>query len=285
MRSEMLSIFMSNLGSVAKTSMSNIIETFYEQYNEDGRMARREIEFARSKEIISRYLSGDNMAIADIGGASGAYSFWLASLGHRVHLLDFTRRHIEQAKAKAESTGVHLSGYHCADARDLPFDSDFFDMVLLMGPLYHLQLRDDRLKCLRESRRILKKGGVVICAIISRYASMLDGFKYGLIKDENFKSILKRDIETGCHDNPHNIEGYFTTAYLHTPDEIKSELEDSGFTDVRLIAVEGFANMFTAENLPEDPEVASCMLEYIKRTEETYELLGLSDHILAIGIK
>jgi len=265
--------------------MSEQIKRFYEVYNEDGRLTRHDLEFTRSKEIISRYLSVDKMNIADIGGASGVYSFWLASLGHDVHLLDLTPRHIEQVKMKAESTGIHLAGYHCADARDLPYQDDSFDMVLEMGPLYHLQSRDDRLTVLKESRRVLKNGCYVICAIISRYASLIDGFKFSLAKDKEFREILAKDIETGCHNNPKNIPNYFTTAYLHTPDEIKAELEDSGFSDVELIAVEGIANALNTDELSRDMEISPYLLEYLKKTESVPELLGVSGHIIAIGRK
>jgi len=115
--------------------MQEEVKDFYDSYNEDGRLTRHDLEFTRSKEIISRYLVKEKMRIVDMGGASGVYSFWLASLGHDVHLLDLTRKHIEKAKTKAESTGVHLSEYLCADARQLPYDNDYFDVVLEMGPL------------------------------------------------------------------------------------------------------------------------------------------------------
>ena len=63
--------------------MQDQIKEFYESYNEDGRLTRHDLEFARSKEIISRYLTDDKMNIADIGGASGVYSFWLAYNNYR----------------------------------------------------------------------------------------------------------------------------------------------------------------------------------------------------------
>jgi len=265
--------------------VSERIQSFYESYDEDGRLGRHSLEFARSKEVISRYLSPNKMSVADIGGASGVYSFWLASQGHDVHLLDFTLKHIEQAKARAENTGVQLAGYHHADARELPFADESFDLALVMGPLYHLQEKADRVKCLKESRRILKKGRFIICAVISRYASLIDGFSFSLVKDDRFKKILERDIETGCHDNPENIENYFTTAYLHTPDDISDELMESGYSDVKLIAVEGFANAIKPDELYNDPEIAPFLLEYIRKTESAPELLGVSGHILAIGRK
>jgi len=72
------------------------VKAFYQkEYNEEGRMERQPLEFIRCKEIISRYLRVRPMEIADIGGAAGAFSYWLAAQGHRVHLLDLTPLHIE----------------------------------------------------------------------------------------------------------------------------------------------------------------------------------------------
>ena len=58
------------------------------------------------------------MEIADIGGATGVFSYWLAQLGHRVHLLDFTPLHIEQAKEKGKNN-LMLASYTCGDARQI----------------------------------------------------------------------------------------------------------------------------------------------------------------------
>ena len=75
------------------------IQSFYQdKYNEDERMTRMPLEFLRCKEIISRCLNFTKMEIADIGGATGAFSYWLAQMNHIVHLLDYTPSHIEQAK-------------------------------------------------------------------------------------------------------------------------------------------------------------------------------------------
>lgn len=89
--------------------MSEQIINLYKGYNEDGRLSRHDLEFIRSKEIISRYLTEGKMNIADIGGATGVYSFWLASLGHNLHLLDITPKHIELAQSKEEALGIHLA--------------------------------------------------------------------------------------------------------------------------------------------------------------------------------
>jgi len=134
------------------------IKDFYEnKYNEDDRMMRRPLEFFRCKEIISRYLSCDKMKIADIGGATGVFSYWLAQMNHDVYLLDYTPSHIEQAKENGKKLNITLASSICGDARQVPYNNNMFDLVLEMGALYHLQNRNDRIRCLSEAKRILKK--------------------------------------------------------------------------------------------------------------------------------
>jgi len=87
------------------------VKKFYESMKEDGRLDSQTKEFTRSKDIISRYLYNNNMEIADIGGGTGPYAFWLAEQGHNVHLLDLTQKHIDIARHKSAANNIPLSSY------------------------------------------------------------------------------------------------------------------------------------------------------------------------------
>ena len=135
------------------------------------------LEFERTKEILLRYLPPPPAQILDAGGGPGAYAFWLAERLYEVHLMDVVPLHVEQAKA-ANKDGI-LASICQGDARSLDFESDSMDAVLLLGPIYHLQERSDRIQALKEIRRVLKKGGIAFCAVISRFAPLLDGLRQG----------------------------------------------------------------------------------------------------------
>ena len=113
------------------------------------------VEFERTKEILLRDLPPPSAQILDLAGGPGVYSFWLADKSYKVHLVDIVPLHVEQAKA-ADSDGI-LASICQGDARCLDFESDSMDVVLLLGPLYHLQERSDRIRALRETHRVLKK--------------------------------------------------------------------------------------------------------------------------------
>lgn len=153
----------------------DVIRYYEELENESERLDKgtARLEGDRTREILREHLPAPPARILDAGGGPGAYAFWLAEQSYEVHLLDIVPRHIEQAKER--DTGGILKSTAVGDARNLDFETHSMDAVLLMGPLYHLHERPDRIAALEESRRVLKPGGVLCCAAISRFASLLDG--------------------------------------------------------------------------------------------------------------
>jgi ubiquinone/menaquinone biosynthesis C-methylase UbiE len=258
---------------------NDAIRSFYEeQYSESDREGRVPLEFIRSKSIILRYLKHNDMNIADIAGGAGVYSFWLAEMGHRVHLLDLARNHIDFAKAKAQETNIPLASYTCADARALPYADESMDIVLLMGALYHLRERNDRVRCLSEAKRILKPDGILLCTVISRYSSMVGYYKWGHIDEGNVR-LIDESLESGRYNNI----PFFPDAFFHTPEEIVSEMTDAGFTGIRLIAVEGFGNAYKFDDYADNEYKLAQLLRHIEMTEAKPELLGVSKNIIAVG--
>src|SRR5690349_2495113 len=132
------------------------------------------LELARTQALLMRFLPPPPCVVADIGGGPGCYAVWLAERGYDVHLVDPVPLHIEQAAALARSRpGVSLASAAIGDARRLSLPDESIDAVLLLGPLYHLPQRADRIGALAEARRVCRRGGVVIAAAISRFASTL----------------------------------------------------------------------------------------------------------------
>ena len=96
------------------------------------------------------------------------------------------------------------------DARSLWLGDASCDAVLIFGPFYHLTDRDDRIRAAQESHRILKSGGYLFAATITRVASLIDALSRDLLGDAAFLSIVKTDLETGQHRNPTDDISYFT---------------------------------------------------------------------------
>jgi ubiquinone/menaquinone biosynthesis C-methylase UbiE len=264
------------------------IKEFYSNEMEKDRLELElfKLEGIRTKEIINRFLSKSTMDIADIGGGAGFYAFWLQESGHNVSLVDLSPRNIELANERSLKTSIRLTKCQTGDATNLDIADEQFDLVLLLGPLYHLINKEERVKALSEAKRIVKPKGFVLSAVISRYASLFDGFKRDLIADDQFEKLLVDDLNTGVHLNETGNPEYFTTAYFHTPAEIKQEILESGLQLKNLVAVEGFG--WIIDNFAkkaEDKNYMNKLNKMISMLETNEDLIAMSQHIIAVAQK
>jgi ubiquinone/menaquinone biosynthesis C-methylase UbiE len=266
------------------------IDRYYGMGFEEDRLfmnAEGELEFVRTQEIISRYLPPPPAVVLDIGGGPGAYALWLASLGYQVHLVDLVPLHLEQARtSSAKQSQRPIQTITLGDARNLEHPDGFADVILLLGPLYHLTKRDDRLMALREAWRVLKPEGLLFAVGISRFASTLAGLIDGLFQDPDFVNIAHRDVREGQHRNPTDKANYFTTAFFHHPDELRGELMEAGFKLGSLLAVEGIAVFLQDLDAQwQDPIRRERILESARWLESEPSVLGVTGHIIAIAEK
>lgn len=259
--------------------------SYYEAYDEAGRLDVEyfALERARTRELIGRHLPPPPGVVLDVGGAAGAYSYWLAEAGYAVHLLDPVEKHVRQAADAAARHAKPLASIRQGDARELPFGEASADAVLMLGPLYHLQERADRLRALREAARVLRPQGVLFTAAISRFASFVDGLRAGsLFDDPAFTAIVEQDLRDGRHRNETGNLRYFTASFFHRPEELSAELAEAGFEGVRVFAVEG-----PAFALPDfearwsRAETREILLRLLRAVETEKALLGASPHLLA----
>jgi ubiquinone/menaquinone biosynthesis C-methylase UbiE len=180
------------------------------------------------------------LTVLDVGGGAGVYGLPLAREGYSVHLIDPVPLHVDQAReASALQQDAPLVGADVGDARRLTCDDDSVDAVLLLGPLYHLTSRDDRLQALREAYRVVRPGGVLAAAAISRFASTYDGLLRGFLEDPSFEEIVERDVREGQHRNPTGRPEWFTTAFFHLPQELRDEVIEADFMVETLVGIEG----------------------------------------------
>lgn len=261
----------------------------YAQVSESSRLSTGafQIERARTEELILRYLPLAPATVLDIGGGAGAYALWLAGRGYRVHLIDPVPKHVEQARAaSAKQPELPLVSAEIGDARRLPFPDNSADAVLLLGPLYHLLQREDRLAALREAYRVVRPGGFVWGAGISRFASFFDSLANGFFSDPLFAPILARDLAEGQHRNPTGTPIYFTDAFFHRPGELSREFLAAKFEVEAVVAIEGpgwLARDFG--DLWGDPRQRERLLECVRKIEREPSILGASAHIMCIGKK
>jgi len=270
----------------------------YEFYNNGAEIGRLErglgiVEFLRTKEILSRYIDGGKV-VYDIGGGIGMYTAWLAKMGNEVHLIELAENAVEYAKANMMQDCLFIA--ETGDARHVNRPDESADVVLLMGPLYHLRNREDRLQSLRESLRVLKKGGLLVAAGISKFSSMTWALSvYGEKKNENlleflddpvFFNMIKGEMTTGDHIRPKEYPKFIAESYFTTAEEMKTEIAEAGFVVEKAIAVEGciWFTPHLAEKW-EDEVSRERLLEIVRVTESEPEMMGMSPHFLLVARK
>jgi len=243
------------------------------------------LELTRTLELLDRFLPSAPARLIDVGGGPGAFAAIWARRGYDVHLYDLLDLHVQQAHEAADAQPDHPFTTRVADARSIPEPDASADVVVLLGPLYHLAEQAQRSAVLLEARRMLKPGGVVAAVGISRHAALLDGLWQGWLGDPLFRAIAERDLVDGQHRNPDPVRypQWFTTAYFHRPEELADEVTSAGFDAVSLLGIEGPG--WLMQEHWSDPDRREQMLFAARAVESEPSLSGLSSHMLAVGTK
>lgn len=262
------------------------IDDFYSNTSEEGRLqlGLGPLEFERNKELISRYLPKKGIVI-DVGGGPGIYSEWLAALGHEVILIDPVEKHIRQANKRSAKTKKPFKSL-LGEAQKLELADNIADVVILHGPLYHLQSKADRIRSITEAKRVLKPNGVALGFAINHTASTIAALLNGFIHAPEIFDMCMAELKNGIHTPPKNMPGVLPSAYFHRPDELKAEFEESGLTYLDTYAVEGLIwmdkNYFETRSEPKKKER---IMQLMKVTESDPSLLSLSPHMMIAGRK
>lgn len=261
------------------------VDVFYSDTAEETRLqiGLGPLEFERNKDLISRFIPKKSCVILDIGGGPGIYSEWLAKKGNTVYLVDPVLKHIQQAKKRAKK--VNFECIH-GEARHLKFQDNFADIVILHGPLYHLQDRKERMECLNEARRVLKPGGIVLGFAINYTASTIASLTQGVIGNIEFFQMCREELTSGIHNAPKSMPGMLPYAYYHKQENLREEIEESNFKYLDIYAVEGFVwldkNYFESQSNPSKQKI---LMEILKLTEKDRNLISFSPHMMIAAQK
>jgi SAM-dependent methyltransferase len=261
------------------------LQRFYADGHESTRLSspRGRLEYVRTLDILARHLPPPPSTVLDIGGGTGPYAHALAAQGYTVHLLDLVPLHVEQALA-SQAPEHPLASANVGDGRELPFADASADVVLLLGPLYHLVDRSERLRVLTEAHRVLRPESVLFATTISRFTSVYEGLFDGFLTDPSFQGIAVRDLETGEHNNPTQRRDWFMRGHYYLPEELAAELGDAGFTIEAVVGIEGAAQFLPDLALwLEDPQQRELLLGILRRIEREPPVLGVSSHLHAVG--
>lgn len=264
--------------------MDNVVEN-YENNREEDRLTTnnaRRIEFITTVKALEDILP-PKARILDCAAGTGVYAFHFADRGHDITALDLTPRHIEVIEKQLESRSYSMNT-SVNDATDLSkFDDESFDVVLCMGPIYHLTDKSKRDKCISECIRVLKSGGVLAVAYINRFYI----FPFLTMNNSRFLNaeLARKLVETGTitHDDPNC---FWTDSYYAIPEELEYEFEKKNLVIIDHLATDGLSPSFLRDKIDsmgEDEYKVWCDYHYSVCREKS--ILGASNHGLIVGRK
>ena len=249
---------------------------YYERYDEEGRLSSKHgmVEYLTTMKYVEKYLRPD-MRILEIGAGTGRYSHAFAQKGYRVDAVEFVEHNIEifrQHTIEGEPVTVTQG-----NAMELSaFESNTYDITLLLGPMYHLFTREDQWKALSEAIRVTKKGGIIFAAYCVGDASVLS---YGFVRGEIYNLIqdCKLDTETfGSFSDPWDI---FELYRKEDIDHLRNEFH---VTQLHFVAADGYTNHMRETVDRMDDRMYELYLKYHFAICERPDMTGYSHHTLDI---
>ncbi len=264
--------------------MKNYVIENYENYKEENRLTTnnaRKIEFVTTVRIIDEWVK-HGMKVLDCAAGTGVYAFYLADKGVEVTATDITPRHVQIMNEILESKSYQMKTA-VMDATDMSrFPDESFDVALNMGPFYHLISEEQREKCLSESLRVLKKGGLLFTAYIPRfYVCQLLAMTDKKYLDNVFLSNM---VETGVmrHDDE---KCFWTDTYYATKEEMEELYRTNNLEIVDHFAQDGLTPFMAKTVDTWSKAEFDVWCEYHYTVCRQASLLGQSNHVMIVGRK
>ncbi|MBZ5670195.1 MAG: class I SAM-dependent methyltransferase [Acidobacteriia bacterium] len=266
---------------------SNVARHYNEAFFDDelARLPQESpVELAVTRRWLRRVAKTADVA-AEIGVGGGHYTEFLARLGCGLHLVDVSERLLDAAVEKLRRAGLEdriASRLHASGARLESLPSGSVDLVLLMGPLYHLRSLAERQRSVQESARILKRGGTLFAAGINRLSYLRDLFRMNPSLVSERVAFHQQYLRDGNLDPEHAPP--IGHAHMTTATEFVTLFEGK-FEEVVFLGVESFTTPWQKifSDLPASE--AELWLDLVEETGQTPEGLGQSDHFLFVGRK
>lgn len=263
-----------------------VVEKYYDENAEDEwfRLERHKIEFEITKRYLNEYVKkGDS--VLDVGGGPGRYSMYLAEKGCKVHLLDLSSKNLEFAKNKSVELNIPIEEFFHADVLHMSKKvKGQYDVILCMGPLYHLPEEEDRINAIKNCLSHLKPGGVLLVSFISAYAPVIDILKKYPEAIRGRKEILLGYLKDGTNIVGPENQG-FTNAYFMNPHQIIPFMNQFDLIEKTITGVEGISAQSEGRINSLNESDYREWIELIYETSKDPITWGACEHFLYIGQK
>lgn len=253
------------------------LEDYYNGYDEEGRLLSRhgQVEYLTTmKYIRERLAETPDPKIIEVGAGTGRYSVTLAKEGVNVTAVELIQHNLEILKSKLDGSEpiTAIQG----NALDLSaFPDSSFDITLLLGPMYHLYTREEKLQALSEAVRVTKPGGYILVAYCMNEPTVVQ-FVFGQnhLREVTELNMLTKDWH--CISEPKDLFELVRT------EDIASLDAELPVERVKLVATDGATNYMRQYIDSTDDETFEKWLDFHFTICERQDLLGASHHTLDI---
>lgn len=245
---------------------------YYNKFNEDKRLntKRGQVEYIITMNYIHKFLKkGDK--IIEIGAGTGKYSVALANEGYDVTALELVKHNLRVIEEKSSKVKTILG-----NAIDLKkIEDNTYDLTLVFGPMYHLITKEEKVKALKEAKRITKKDGIIMVSYCMNDYSVIT---HGFIDNNIIKSIDNKEINAKFHITPQNTDLYSRVII----DDINELNNIVNLKRIKIISPDGPASYIKKYLNKMDDETFNLFIKYQLANCERYDLIGAGAHTLDI---
>lgn len=255
----------------------NYLEDYYNSIDEENRLLSRhgQVEYITTQKYIHDCLREISARkILEIGAGTGRYSVALAKEGFEVSAVELVEHNIKLLKQKLDGTEkIRVLQENALDLSML--EDSCFDLTLLLGPMYHLYSKTEKIQALSEAVRVTRAGGYILVAYCMNEATIIQ-YVFGQHK---LKEVLDNHMLTAdwhCISEPKDLFEMIRT------EEIAELNREVDVERIKLIATDGATNYLRELIDQMDEETFGKWVEYHLSVCERPDLIGASNHSLDI---
>ena len=189
------------------------------------------LEFHYTKKLLAPYITSET-DVVELGCGGGYYGLHFAPQCKSYLGIDLSPVNVSAFQARIDEAGISNVSAQVGDATALTnIPDNTFDVVLCLGPMYHL-IREDRIRCIGECRRICKSDGVIALAFISQVGAMA---KFGCAW--GWDKVLTPEVDHFVLDL--GTDDASTDIFFYAmPEEISSDAADAGLEVVTMAGLD-----------------------------------------------